>query len=249
VHSAVGLQVNGHEVSAMLQHVISGVVIAITMMGAPTSALADDWADCSQRARPDLIIRACTHIIELAEASGEKLAEAYNHRGVGYYLRGEYHRAIADYNSAIELRPDYAIAHYNRGAAHVGEGEPDRAINEFRMVTRLLPANDPWSRLALARLEEIASPEPTNLSAHEEKTEVYRVDNVAAHNVLNMRSGPGTDFPVVAEIPPNGSGVSVRTCKVVEGYRAKWCEASWQNHSGWISACCLVSEVTGLPPD
>jgi tetratricopeptide (TPR) repeat protein len=211
--------------------------------------VADDRADCIQRAKPDLIVRACTNIIESAEASGESLAEAYNNRGVGYYVRGDYQRAIVDYDSAIELKPDHAIAHYNRGAVHLREGDPERAINEFSLVTRLLPPNDPWRRLALARIEEIASQKPTDLQGDEKEPANYRVHEVRVYSVLNMRSGPGTDFPVVAEIPPNGSGISVRRCKAVEGYRAKWCETSWRKYSGWTSACCLVSEETGLPPD
>jgi len=42
-------------------------------------------------------------------------AGTYNNRGVAYYMKGEYDRAIRDYNKAIELKPDCAEAYYNRG--------------------------------------------------------------------------------------------------------------------------------------
>ena len=41
------------------------------------------------------------------------LAVAYNNRGVAYYKKGEYNRAIEDYNIAIKR--DYTNAYYNRG--------------------------------------------------------------------------------------------------------------------------------------
>lgn len=77
----------------------------------------------------------------------------------------------------------------------------------------------------------------------------YRVANVAGNDVLNMRSGPGTQHAIVAEIPPNGAGVSVSFCQTVSGYSHKWCTVAWRGVSGWASACCLASERTGRKPD
>ena len=37
-------------------------------------------------------------------------------------------RAIADYDKAIELKPDFVKAHYNRGIAYIKKGNFDRAI-------------------------------------------------------------------------------------------------------------------------
>jgi uncharacterized protein YraI len=79
--------------------------------------------------------------------------------------------------------------------------------------------------------------------------ETYRVVGVGGSDVLNMRSGPGTGYGVIVEIPPNGSGVSVSSCQTVSGYSSKWCLVSWQGASGWASNCCLESERTGRRPD
>ena len=45
-------------------------------------------------------------------------ADAYNNRGIAYEAKGDYDRAIADYNEAIRLDPKYAVAYNNRGIAY-----------------------------------------------------------------------------------------------------------------------------------
>jgi uncharacterized caspase-like protein/uncharacterized protein YraI len=79
--------------------------------------------------------------------------------------------------------------------------------------------------------------------------ESFRVVGVASNDVLNIRSGPGTQHPIVAEIPPNGGGVAVYSCRQVAGYTNAWCEVSWQGVDGWASSCCLVGEASGRRPD
>ena len=79
--------------------------------------------------------------------------------------------------------------------------------------------------------------------------ETYRVYGVAADDVLNMRSGPSTGYPIVAAIPPNGRGVAISSCRRIAGYSNKWCLVAWQGVSGWASACCLAGESSGRRPD
>ncbi len=43
---------------------------------------------------------------------------ALNNRGIAYRNQGKYDRAIADFDEAIKLKPDYAVAMYNRGTAY-----------------------------------------------------------------------------------------------------------------------------------
>lgn len=79
--------------------------------------------------------------------------------------------------------------------------------------------------------------------------ETFRVTGVENWDVLNMRAGPGTGYPIVVAIPPDGSGVTVHSCNRVAGFAAKWCRTTWQGYSGWASACCLVGERSGRPAD
>ena len=47
---------------------------------------------------------------------------------MAYYDKGDYDRAIADYDKAIQLKPDYAAAYYCRGLALKGQGKKTEAI-------------------------------------------------------------------------------------------------------------------------
>ena len=66
-------------------------------------------------------------------------ATAYNDRGVAYADKGEYDRAIQDYDQAIRLNPNYAFAYYHRGNAYANKGESDRAIQDYDQAIRLDP--------------------------------------------------------------------------------------------------------------
>ena len=56
-----------------------------------------------------------------------KDAETYYNRGIAYYGKGEYDRAILDYNEALEINPRYAEAYYNRAVSYYYKREYDKA--------------------------------------------------------------------------------------------------------------------------
>ena len=51
-------------------------------------------------------------------------------------------------------------------------------------------------------------------------------------NDLNLRAGPGTNYPVVATMPA-GAHVNVRNCT------GSWCRVSFRGETGWASASYL----------
>ena len=57
---------------------------------------------------------------------------------------GEYGKAIADYNKAIELDPNHASAYYNRGCAYGEIGAYDKAVADYNKAIELNP-NDSWA--------------------------------------------------------------------------------------------------------
>jgi tetratricopeptide (TPR) repeat protein len=64
---------------------------------------------------------------------------AYNGRGVTYYNKGDYERAIADYTHAIGLNPNYALAFKNRGLAYEKTGAKDKSKADLATAHRLDP--------------------------------------------------------------------------------------------------------------
>lgn len=71
----------------------------------------------------------------------ESLASAFNNRGVAYRRKGVFDRAIADYQRAIKLKPDFATAYSNRGLAYAKQGLYDLAIADFNQAIKLDPYN------------------------------------------------------------------------------------------------------------
>jgi regulator of sirC expression with transglutaminase-like and TPR domain len=66
-------------------------------------------------------------------------ALAYNDRGRAYAAKGDYARAMADFNRTIDLDPDYAPAYNNRGLVYAIKGNYDRAIADYNRAIELDP--------------------------------------------------------------------------------------------------------------
>jgi tetratricopeptide (TPR) repeat protein len=81
--------------------------------------------------------RGCTRAIQSGEYRRTGLAWAYYNRGNAYRAKGDFDRAIADYNEAIRLDPKYATAYNNRGTAYSSKGNYDRAIADYNEAIRL----------------------------------------------------------------------------------------------------------------
>ncbi len=62
---------------------------------------------------------------------------------------------------------------------------------------------------------------------------LYSVVNHPADQLLNIRSGPGEKYAVVAELVPNAYDIVVTDCQAIEGYEYRWCNLSWNQVSGW----------------
>ena len=92
-----------------------------------------DWRQCTGREGPivDVVIEGCTAVIQAGQDSPQKLAVAFDNRGVAYRLKGDYDRALQDYEHAIRLNPNSANPYNNRGIIYRIKGDYDRAIADY----------------------------------------------------------------------------------------------------------------------
>ncbi len=97
------------------------------------------WCEGEDGATVEQRIEGCSAIIKARRDKGEKLAEAFNNRGIAYRSQGELNKAIADYNVAIKLYSKSAFAFNNRGVAYDHKGDYDRAIADFDQALKLQP--------------------------------------------------------------------------------------------------------------
>jgi tetratricopeptide (TPR) repeat protein len=66
---------------------------------------------------------------------------AYYNRGLAYYNKWDYDRAIADYNQAIQLDPNYVHSYINRGAAYYMKSDYTRARADYTRALQIDPNN------------------------------------------------------------------------------------------------------------
>ena len=92
-----------------------------------------------------------------------KYSYAYNNLGTAYAGLGDYADAVAAFNIAIELKPDYFRSRFSRAKAFVAPGEMDKAIADYEYLL----ARDPTNQDVKTSLQQIkisiAHPKPENL--------------------------------------------------------------------------------------
>ena len=66
---------------------------------------------------------------------------------------------------------------------------------------------------------------------------MYTVANVERDDVLNVRSGPSTEFKVVGELQPGSRGISI-----TGACRSEWCPVQHESTSGWVNRMYLSKD-------
>jgi|GEM_PF-727017 len=89
----------------------------------------------------DRRIAGCTELIERSGLSGQLLGSAYAMRALAYSLKGLYDTAIQDYNEAIRLIPDFAVALNNRAWAYFKSGRPQAGLPDVERSLELQPTS------------------------------------------------------------------------------------------------------------
>jgi tetratricopeptide (TPR) repeat protein len=84
-------------------------------------------------------IEGCTALIEGGGVGQYQLADVYAMRALAYSLKGDYATAIRDYDVAIGMRPDYAVALNNRAWAFFRSGKVDQALPDVEKSLKIEP--------------------------------------------------------------------------------------------------------------
>jgi tetratricopeptide (TPR) repeat protein len=127
--------------------VFAGAISFAAVTGFAGQAVAlEQWQTCMGGRGIDLDVQigACTAEIQSGRLQGEGLAAGFVNRGNGYSNKGQYDRAIQDYDRAINIYPNHASAFFNRGNAYDRKGQGDRAFQDYDQAIRLNP-NDTFA--------------------------------------------------------------------------------------------------------
>ena len=88
--------------------------------------------------------------LERAVSCDSSLLKGFNLLGALYHERGDLESAMRCYRRAVRVRPDYAMAHFNLGAAEWARGNYEQAALHFAEADSLAPGTT-YFRQWLAR--------------------------------------------------------------------------------------------------
>jgi len=162
---------------------------------------------CYTESLPDHVIAGCSAVIARGLVDKADLATAFKNRGNAHDDKGDYARALADYDQAVTINPLDADAFNSRGTTYAALARHDRAILDFDEAIRLNPAsplafsNRCFARAVLDQLEQALADcnealrlKPNNPGALGSRAFVYlklrRYDAAIADYNLELRTKP-----------------------------------------------------------
>jgi Flp pilus assembly protein TadD len=172
---------------------VGGVIVTLAL-AAGAAKQTSYWHDSESLWRHTLACTGENHI-------------AHNDLGLALQQRGRLEDAIAEYEKALEIFPDYAYGHYNLGLVYEAEGRLDEAAARLQEAINLNPANASFyndlgivlgrmGRLdeAVARYQRALEIDPTYPQVHNNlgiaREQQGRAGEAAAEYELALRWNP-----------------------------------------------------------
>src|SRR5262245_46575131 len=104
--------------------VVVSCLALFTAGGAMAQQPSREWQACHDKSGDnDARIAACTAVLNTGAREPKPRANALNDRGLAFAKKGQYDRAIQDFDDAIRIDPQNAIITSNRGWAFVNKGD------------------------------------------------------------------------------------------------------------------------------
>jgi lipoprotein NlpI len=145
-----------------MRAIMLGAILTSALSGAASAqSLAQQWVWCHDD-DSERLIRGCSGVIRSGRETPGNLARAFFNRGRAYADKGQFDRAIQDFDRATAIDADYPDAFNSRGIAYSGMGQYARAIDDFDQAVRLDPNyaiafyNRGLARQNLGRMTEAA---------------------------------------------------------------------------------------------
>ncbi len=117
-----------------------GVLLVVTALVCGGAARSDTIADCFSQDNHRRIT-GCTDFLKIPGLTKAEKSLAYAMRALAYSLQSKYDRALPDYDQAIALDPNSAIALNNRAWAYYKTGQAERGMRDVERSLKLQPSS------------------------------------------------------------------------------------------------------------
>ena len=97
-----------------------------------------ELGECAGNVGREILVEFSSSSVEGDEV-GDREAEEWKKRGNEQYMKGNFEWAIAFWDKAIEIKPDYHVAWYNRGVALGNLGRFEEAITSYDKALEFKP--------------------------------------------------------------------------------------------------------------
>ncbi|KRA79730.1 tetratricopeptide repeat protein [Altererythrobacter sp. Root672] len=161
---------------------------------------------------PQEELSACNELLGRRHNSSQDRADILSARGYAYHRLGEYQKALADYDQAIDLDPANSYAFYNRGLIYQRLGDRRRALADYSASLKLRPENAGGylnrglTFLDIGRLDE-AIADFTRLLELEPDNQWALVNRGIAYAWKDNRAAAERDFAAATAIDPSNTVV------------------------------------------
>ncbi len=175
--------------------------------------------------------------------------------GRALFLRGRHDQSIVELEHAIDLSPNFALAHYMFGLVHSQTGDPAAAIASSDRARQLSPF-DPMlfaplgaRAMALVRMRQLRG---SRRVGHESRCPSQRARAYTCDRGIRpgARRTPRAGARSFRRYPPDGAEVLLRRLYRRDAMRPRWREAvpgSRQPYRPALSDSTLIPPVPGLP--
>jgi Tfp pilus assembly protein PilF len=115
------------------------VIICSAKLDWERHMVIDKCINSDGKSTPPMVIQACTESLDHKILQGPYRFYVFVNRAEAYFALGEKERALADYNSAIELAPENAKLYYNRALFYAAQADSETALRDLNAALSINP--------------------------------------------------------------------------------------------------------------
>jgi len=134
------VRVSGRLAAGIFVLILGAAAGAAATFATAWAATQDPVLDCLSEDN-DRRISGCSALIATPGLPPEQLSLAHGLRALAFSLKRQYEKALEDYDTAIGLNPDFAVALNNRAWLYYKVGRLEDGVADVEHALRLAPAS------------------------------------------------------------------------------------------------------------